>query len=157
MNRKIISILLICCISHSLPIFCQSKVKIQALQALQGTWKTGKDANTLYESWIMKNDHELSGKSYKIRGADTVVFEETRIVEDAGQLSYLAKVRNQNQGKEVPFKLISSANNKFVFENLEHDFPQRVIYQFTAKDSLHAWIEEKVDGVEKREDFYYGR
>jgi hypothetical protein len=44
-----------------------------------------------------------------------------------------------------------------VFENLEHDFPQRVGYRRAGADSVLAWIEGTVDGKTRRVDFPYRR
>src|SRR5882724_7047092 len=124
------------------------------LQQLNGVWKTEVKGKTIFESWKLINDHEMSGMSYRIKNTDTVVFEQTRIVYRDSQLFYIAKVKNQNDGQEVAFKLISSTNKTFIFENPEHDFPQRVAYQFISADSVHAWIDGKYRGKEMKEDYY---
>jgi hypothetical protein len=43
------------------------------------------------------------------------------------------------------FSLITYAENCVVFDNLEHDFPQRIIYRRDG-DRLTAQIEGEVDG-----------
>lgn len=96
----------------------------------------------------------MTGKSYKLRGADTVLLEQVLLEADKDGIYYRPLVTNQNQGR-VSFKLLSGQEKKFVFENKEHDYPQRVVYQFITKDSLHAWIEGTENGVEKRADYYF--
>jgi len=135
----------------------QENKPFNELKQLQGVWKTEVGGKTVYESWKMISDHEMEGMSYKITNADTIIFEQTRIVEQHHKLDYLARVKNQNQGKEVAFKLVSSANKIFIFENPEHDFPQRVVYQLISNDSLHAWIDGKYQGRATKEDYYYSR
>ena len=44
-----------------------------------------------------------------------------------------------------------------VFENAQHDFPQRVGYQQRGPDSLLAWIEGSRDGRVRRIEFPYTR
>jgi hypothetical protein len=44
-----------------------------------------------------------------------------------------------------------------VFENLRHDFPQRIGYERTAADRLLAWIEGPQDGQMKRIEYPYSR
>jgi hypothetical protein len=127
------------------------------LLKLAGVWKAHAYAKTIFESWTLINEHELSGFSYALKGKDTIVFEQTRILESGQETNYLAIVRGENEGKEVAFKMISIANKTFVFENPKHDFPQRVIYQFIGSDSLHAWVEGIHQGKNSREDFYYKR
>jgi hypothetical protein len=59
----------------------------------------------------------------------------------------------------VPFKLISDENKKAVFENPEHDFPQRVIYVLNADGSMTALVEGKMrgQGEERRIEFQFNR
>jgi len=64
---------------------------------------------------------------------------------------------NQNDEKPVTFKLVSSENGQFTFENKDNDFPERIIYTNPVKDSLHAWIEGSVNGEAKRIDFSFSR
>jgi hypothetical protein len=44
-----------------------------------------------------------------------------------------------------------------VFENLSHDFPQRVIYRRNADSSITARIEGTVNGEARGRDFPYRR
>lgn len=131
--------------------------ELAALQNLSGTWKMGSGAKSFYEHWHWVSANEISGKSYKLKEQDTIVFESTRIKKEDKLVNYLATVKNQNEGKEIAFKLDSSANGKLVFENPNHDFPQRIVYQFISTDSLHAWVEGMRKGMKEREDYYYAR
>jgi len=44
-----------------------------------------------------------------------------------------------------------------VFENLKHDFPQRIGYERTSVDRLEAWIEGPQNGQTRRLAFSYAR
>jgi Domain of unknown function (DUF6265) len=135
----------------------QTLRELSALQHLSGIWKMGAGEKSFYEQWYWVSPDEIAGKSYKLKEKDTIVFESTRIKNQAGQINYLSRVKNQNQGKEIAFKLQTSANQTLVFENPTHDFPQRIIYQFISVDSLHAWIEGFHNGKKEREDYFYSR
>jgi len=135
---------------------CQSGI-LNQLGPLKGTWQAEVHGKMIYETWRSDGNEELTGMSYKLNAKDTTVFEKTKIVNRNNKLSYIAKVSNQNEGKDVAFKLVSASNKTFVFENPEHDFPQRVVYQFLSVDSLHAWIEGKYKGKLEKEDYYYQR
>ena len=135
----------------------QENKPFSQLQELNGVWIAVVQGKTIYESWKTDKPNKMSGMSYSIHGADTLVFEQTKIVIQNDRIAYLATVKNQNQGREVSFKLVSSENKTFVFQNAEHDFPQQVIYQFASADSLHAWIAGKYKGKDSREDYYYKR
>lgn len=43
-------------------------------------------------------------------------------------------------GAPVAFKMVSSTNQQFVFENPQHDFPKRIVYHFKPI----AWNKEKI-------------
>ncbi len=141
----------------SFAALAQDGNKLPVLHFLEGTWKMGNGSKSFFEHWARRGPDELSGMSYRIKGNDTIVFERVRIAGSGSEINYLATVKNQNEGKEVPFRLISEKDQTFIFENLAHDFPQRVIYQFVFKDSLHAWIEGVQNGKPGREDYYYSR
>ena len=66
-------------------------------------------------------------------------------------------MRNQNNGNAINFKLISSKNNNYIFENKKHDFPQRIGYSHVNFDTLHAWIEGFSKGKNKKEKFFMWR
>jgi hypothetical protein len=72
-----------------------------------------------------------------------------------GELFYLPKVAENPY--PVPFKLVSSENNRLVFENPGHDFPQRIIYTLHAADSLTATTAGLVDGADRSIDFHFKR
>ena len=44
-----------------------------------------------------------------------------------------------------------------VFENLQHDFPQRIGYQRTGPNALLAWVEGSQKGQFRRIEFPYRR
>ena len=50
-----------------------------------------------------------------------------------------------------------ASETSVVFENPEHDFPQRVGYRRDGADGLQAWIEGQANGKSRRVDFSYQR
>ncbi|MFC2130678.1 DUF6265 family protein [Bacteroidota bacterium] len=101
---------------------------------LNGIYKYENVAEDTYEEWHMPGD-TLKGRSFEVKNSDTLITEELEIFKGKDKLIYyIATVKNQNQGKPVYFKLISNDSNRYVFENLEHDFPERIIYFREGKD-----------------------
>ena len=49
------------------------------------------------------------------------------------------------------------SDSSVIFENLQHDFPQRIGYQRNGPDSLLAWIEGTEKGQVRRVEFPYRR
>ena len=134
-----------------------STAAFKPLHGLTGLWKMDTQRGTLYEEWQVKNDNELTGRSYKIRNNDTMVLEHVVISLQGNAIFYTPVVHNQNNEQPVPFKLISCTNNRYVFENAAHDYPQRVIYDLASTNDLQARIEGSKNGKETGSDFLYSR
>ena len=66
-----------------------------------------------------------------------VAFEYLRIVERDGGLVYVAQPGGRSPTEFVLTKIDGS---RAVFENPRHDFPQRIVYELSNKDSLSASI-----------------
>jgi len=93
---------------------------------LQGTWKT--ENKEIYEHWDQPNKSTLKGISYSIKEGKMTVSEYLEITEINKEVNYKATVLNQNQGKEVKFKL-TKKDSTYTFENPDHDFPKKIVYQ----------------------------
>jgi hypothetical protein len=81
-------------------------------------------------------------------------YEFMRIEERDGLLVFTASPSAQTTAS---FPAIELTADRVVFENLTHDFPQRVIYARAADGSLAARIEGKLDGVQRGIDFRFQR
>lgn len=137
--------------------YSQVSKQFTDLQLLLGTWGMQTKKGMLYERWQKLNDSTLVSQSYKVNGADTVFLERVQLVRRGRSMQYVATVSDENGGKSVTFSLVKLENNTYVFENAQHDFPQRVIYSLPEKESLHAWIEGTVNGQLKKSDFFYNK
>jgi hypothetical protein len=122
-----------------------------------GVWVMKTSKGLLGETWKKHGATKISNHAFKVSGADTVWLETVDLEQKGDVITYTSTVKDQKAGQSVPFTLISSENGRFVFSNPQHDFPQRIIYHFINKDSLHAWIEGNSNGKEHRSDFYYSR
>jgi hypothetical protein len=129
-----------------------------ALNALTvGTWTMKTRRGIICEQWQKKSDRLLSGRSFQVSGTDTSWLENLELSVTGEVITYHSQVNGQNNGKAIPFRLTAAKDGQFIFSNPAHDFPQRIIYQFVTKDSIHAWIEGQVNGKERKSDFYYAR
>ena len=116
------------------------KQKERKISALTGIWKS--EGNLIfYERWDLQPDSSLKGMGFSINGSDTLVSENLRIAYLNDTLHYFATVYRQNKGLEIPFKLVSSEKNRWVFENTKHDYPNRIIYQLDSDSTLFARTE----------------
>lgn len=86
--------------------------------------------------------------------ANTLIEYEFVVVRERGErLVYLAQPSGRPSAE---FVSITASPSEVVFENAQHDFPQRVGYQRQGAD-LAAWVEGTRDGQTRRIDFHYRR
>ena len=96
---------------------------------LEGTWEMKKSGgNSNLEVWKKIDDSTMIGAGMKVRGSDTTMLESIELVFRDNQYWYIPTVPDQNNATPVPFRLITSDEFKFTFENAKHDFPQRIVY-----------------------------
>jgi hypothetical protein len=130
-----------------------SLLQLQKLLWLTGTWENRSEDGNLTETWVKLNDSAFSGKSFLIKDRDTLFSEQIKLVYQGNDLYYIPSVSDQNNGEQVKFKWVRDDAGQFVFENIAHDFPQRIIYTHPSPDSLHAWIEGIDKGKHRKVDF----
>lgn len=132
--------------------------EIAKLQWLIGTWTNESDKQYSQETWSQENDSIFTAYSFVEEDKKKVVFAETMALEQKGDdLILTVATANQNDSKPVKFKMISLENGQVTFENKNHDFPERITYANPVNDSLHAWIEGKVEGEVRKIDFKFSR
>lgn len=129
--------------------------QFRELYCFEGRWQRLGKSSPEFEEWKILQSNLLEGRMYKINGIDTIVSEEIRLLEINNEILYQAKAFNQSEQGRINFILTSHSNNTFIFENSTHDFPKRIIYQFKASDSLHAWIDAGLKDSTSRIDFYF--
>lgn len=115
---------------------------IKNAEWLVGTWENKTSQGSIYETWKKVSEKELLGKSYMLKGKDTVLFETVTMKQEKDNLYYIPVVNDQNGGKPVSFALKSISDEEMVFENLKHDFPQVISYKKTSPTSLIAEISD---------------
>jgi len=123
------------------------------LHWLTGTWKSESSNGVYTENWLKSGDTCLLGESFLIREHDTVFLESIEIRNINDTLCYIPTVIGQNNSLPVKFTLFRLSLDTVVFQNLLHDFPQRITYTLVQPGSIHAWIDGIDNGIARREDF----
>ncbi|MEO6695133.1 MAG: DUF6265 family protein [Ignavibacteria bacterium] len=122
----------------------------EKLYKLVGTWTMPYKEGELVEKWQKQYNKKLTGETFYINGNSREVQEKIDLFLTDGRIYYSSNVNGQNDGEPVPFSLIGIEKNKFIFENKEHDFPQRIIYDLRSPTELVASIEgDTKDGFKK--------
>jgi 2-iminobutanoate/2-iminopropanoate deaminase len=122
-----------------------------------GKWLSQRKSGMLFEKWTSAGDQLLKGASFFIKGNDTIPQEEMELKQTADGITFTSIVPGQNNELPVTFKMTSATGNRYVFENPQHDFPRRIVYEFTTTGQLHAWIDEGGPDPKKRVDFHFKR
>ena len=96
----------------------------------------------------------MLGMGRTVRGSTLAEYELVLIKEQEGHLAYEAHPSGQ---PTATFMATTASDSSVVFENPQHDFPQRVGYRRNGADALDAWIEGQANGKSRRVDFSYQR
>lgn len=124
---------------------------VQSLAWLAGCWAADGGEPGSGEFWTPPAGDSLFGVSRTIREGRTVAYEFLRIGPGAdGGVALTALPSGQ---AETHFRLVSADEGRAVFENPQHDFPQRIVYAQDGADRLDAWIEGDVASETRRIDF----
>jgi hypothetical protein len=128
----------------------------EKLSWIADRWVCKDGENVTYENWVKSGDTLFSGESYTVRDGDTVFTEQLKIEKLGDDVFYTAIVKH-NPGP-VSFKLVELDDNKAVFENPEHDFPNRITYELRDNSVLYARVEGKNKNDEDAAiEFFYTR
>lgn len=124
MMYKYTGLLLLCLLGTA---GCGSSLR--PLLWLEGTWVMEKPTGGLrLETWSPDGKNLLIGTGQRVAHGDTSLLEQISIYKSKGKVWYAPVVKDQNQGQAVAFRMVSQENNRFIFENEKHDFPQRIVY-----------------------------
>jgi hypothetical protein len=130
-----------------------AKPTIANLSWLAGTWSFERNGRVVTERWTPPSGGMMMGTSQTVVNNRTVEYEFVTLgANAAGDIIYLAKPSRQ---REAAFRLVSSSERSLVFENPEHDFPQRISYVLKDDGTLLAAIEGTKDGKTRRVEFPY--
>ncbi len=133
-----------------------NKAQFGQIGAIEGAWSERREGGTLYEVWERRNDTLLQGRSFTVRGRDTIPEETVVLSLCDGVIRYIPSVARQHGGRPVEFVLTRLDDSGFVFENAGHDFPQRIRYTPTV-DALIALIGGTTKKGYKEFSFRYRR
>jgi hypothetical protein len=130
-----------------------SSEPLDHLAFLSGCWALQSGTVAVEEQWNRPAGGLMLGTSRTLRAGRAVFHEFIRIEQKGNDVFYTPRV---GSAPPVSFRAVKLTAEEAVFENLEHDFPQRIIYR-KGDGSLPARIEGSVGGALKGQDFLYRR
>ena len=120
-----------------------SAIDLSSLAWMAGSWEGEAGGVEMEEHWTAPKGGVMLGLHRDVRPERPAFFEFLRIVETEDGVTYLASP----MGREpTPFSLVEASGTRVVFENPEHDFPQRISYELSEDGWLVSRIEGLVDG-----------
>lgn len=144
----------------STTVFAEPQLRVDRVAWLHGCWRTTPPApgavegSTIEEQWMAPRGGTMIGMGRTVRGDRTTEFEFVVIREQEGRLVYEAHPSGQ---PSAVFLSREVSDTSVVFENMAHDFPQRVGYRRADGGGLAAWIEGTTKGQVRHIDFAYAR
>lgn len=128
--------------------------KLADLAFFHGAWRVEQNDTLNEEYWSPPRAGTMLGAARTIKGDKTVFFEYFRVEQRGDDLFYIA----QPGGKPpTEFKLNSFDGRRAVFENPEHDYPTRVIYEKIDDQTMRASIEGMQNGKKRGTSWEYKR
>ena len=128
--------------------------EIARLNWLHGCWLSESGTRTVDEQWMAPRGGAMLGMSRTVQDGTLREYELVVIRQTAGGLAYEAHPAGQ---PAATFPMKELGESSVLFENPQHDFPQRIGYRRDARDRLTAWIEGTSGGRTRRVEFPYRR
>jgi len=121
---------------------------------LAGCWELRAGSRLVEEQWLAPRGGMLLGVGRTTRGDSVVEYEYMRIYARGDTLVFAATPSGQAPAE---FRAVAPGADLVTFENVAHDFPQRVQYRRIAPDSIVARVEGTRNGKVRGIDYPYRR
>jgi hypothetical protein len=126
---------------------------LHSLSWLEGRWTGQDDGVDMEEHWTSPSGGGLLGMHKDVKDGRMVSFEFLRIEATLKEgVVYFASPRSATP---TPFRMMEAGAARVVFENKEHDFPQRILYWLGPKGELHARVEGTSGGKAVYEEWVW--
>lgn len=114
-----------------------AKAAITDMAWLADAWTGMRNTSSVEERWSPPKGGAMLGVSRTVRGERMTGFEYLRIVERDGGLVYIAQPGGR---AATEFVLAELSEQRAEFVNPRHDYPQRIVYEFSEDGTLTASI-----------------
>lgn len=151
MDRPVLSLLLV--VADLMGVvaasFAGGPVVLEDLAWMAGHWVGSSSDVVTEELWTAPAGGVMLGIRRDVSQGRPAFFEYLRIEACTSGLVYVASPRGVGT---TEFVLVRVGDTEVVFENRDHDFPQRIIYRRSG-DLLMARVEGAVDGHQRSEQW----
>lgn len=113
---------------------------------LLGTWEipsVSAYAGSSFEVWKRISDSNWEGKTYRMFGNDTIIFDRMKMLADGGKV--VIKMTAEKEGKrfEASFVGTKLCEELWAFECPEADSPSAIYYRNLGNGQVYVWTEVK--------------
>ncbi|MBI5918192.1 MAG: hypothetical protein HY849_02295 [Nitrosomonadales bacterium] len=129
---------------------------VQQLEWMAGCWQGQSAEPGTVEHWLSPAGGTMLGVSRTVKQGKTVEFEFMQL-RQLGQDGSLAFVAQPSGRPPTTFRLLRLGTFAVEFQNLEHDFPQRISYSRPEPSRLLASIEGSRNGAIRKIEFSFIR
>lgn len=126
---------------------------VDALSWMAGSWIERRGETVVREVWLAPMGGAMAGVNQTNRPGRKPTVEAMRITLEPNGVTFTATAPGQ---PPTAFVLKPGPAGEAVFENLAHDFPQRVIYRRCGED-LCARIEGTIQGTSQSRNWQFQR
>jgi hypothetical protein len=135
------------------PAFAAEPLTVGDLAWMAGSWAQETSGKVVRETWLPPVQGAMAGVTQTHQPGRPASTEFSTITTASSGVTFTAYVAGQ---PPTQFVLKPGMRGEAVFENLDHDFPQRVIYR-KCDDDLCARIEGLINGQARGMDWRYRR
>lgn len=114
------------------PLAAQGRTLVD-VHWLAGCWERARPTSRMVELWTPAVNNVMTGTSYSITDTSQRELEQLRLFARGDTLIYEAHPSTQRMNE---FKSTKITAQEIVFEDPEHDFPQKITYRRVGTDSL---------------------
>ena len=126
----------------------------KSLQPFVGNWEQTGPKSKMQEAWRFGEKHLLEGRGFEIDLKGKVLFAEDIFIDTlAGMLTYSADL---GEGPE-DFPLEKMGNGDFIFSRVGDDWPQKIQYTFSGKDTAIVVLDGSEKGKSNRQELVFIR
>jgi len=126
----------------------QPSTQMTELRWISGCWNaTTTDGSEAQEQWTKPEGGTMFGVMRIISAGQTISFRYMQIRQKVADVLFIFQ---QDGGQPVTYKLVKLNDSEAVFENSQHDPPQRIVYQRLVDGTFIAAIDGEEAGKPKR-------
>lgn len=123
-----------------------------AINWISGNYSLKSNYGNYFENWKKTDSVTYYGLGYFMdaENTDTLFRQRMKLQQTSEGIFMYYNVKNQNDNKDVEFRLTKQENRVFTFENPFRDYPSIVIYKILSDTSVNVVMNGFKNGKKKR-------